>query len=114
MTTLKDRVNRAMRRGRVFAALCSERDYQESRANAAGTPEGEVRPHSVEEFVLYMESYLTEAREILSRTWTPDRSAPPAALHTLRKVTALGVACMEQHGAPMREGFEDSGSEFRR
>jgi len=25
--------------------------------------------------------------------------------HIMRKVTAMGVACMEQQGAPRREGF---------
>lgn len=28
------------------------------------------------------------------------------ALHWVRKVSALGVACMELRGAPLREGFE--------
>lgn len=87
----------------VYAALDSERAYQERRAQEAGTLPGAVRPHSVEEFVLYMDDYMTELKRQLSRTWTADRSAPPEALATLRKVTALGVAAMEQHGAPLRE-----------
>jgi len=93
-------------RDEVYAAIDSERDYQNSRGNAAGTPDGEVRPHSTEEFVLYMEDYMHELRNQLSRIWTKDRSAPPVALDTLRKVVAMGVAAMEQHGAQQRAGFE--------
>jgi len=89
-------------RQEVYHAIDTERDYQEAKAHANGTPSDEVRPHSFEEFVLYMEDYLDEARHQVSRVWTPDRSAPPEALHTLLKVVALGVAAMEQHGAPRR------------
>lgn len=89
-------------RADVYAALDSEREYQERKAVMAGTVPGEVRPHSVEEFVLYMEDYMHELRHQLSRTWTPDRKATKEMLDTLRKVTALGVAAMEQHGAPRR------------
>lgn len=87
-------------REQVYDALDSEREYQRRRALVAGKP-GEAQ-HSVEEFVLYMDDYMRELKTQLARTWTPDGSAPTAALDTLRKVTALGVACMEQHGAPLR------------
>jgi len=86
----------------VYASLDSEREYQEQCAVRAGTVPGTVRPHSVEEFALYMEDYLHELRHQLSRNWTPDRKPTTQMLDTLRKVTALGVACMEQHGAPHR------------
>ncbi len=86
----------------VYRAIDGEREYQEGRAVEAGTIPGNVRPHSVEEFVLYMDDYMTELKHQLSRIWTSDRSAPPEALDTLRKVTALGVACMEQNGVKFR------------
>lgn len=87
-------------RNDVYAALDSERDYQEMRKQRDdGQPF-----HSVEEFLLYMEDYLHEARSVASRTWGPD--AKPKTLEVLRKVVALGVACMEIHGAPQRAGFE--------
>lgn len=92
-------------RSEVYDAIDSERDYQNYKAFQNGTAPDEARPHSVEEFVLYMEDYMRELRTQLSRTWTPDRKAPKEALDTLRKVVALGVAAMEQHGAPRREGF---------
>lgn len=89
-------------RAEVFDAINSERAYQRSRAIQSGKPD--EAPHSIEEFALYMEDYLREAITQLARTWTPTGQVP-AALDTIRKVTALGVACMEQHGAPRREGF---------
>ena len=87
-------------RADVYAALDSERDYQEMRVKrdqGAGF-------HSTEEFLLYMDYYLTETKKIATTTWGPE--AKPAILEFIRKVTALGVACMEQHGAPQRKGFE--------
>lgn len=93
-----------MNRREVYEAIDSERRYQRSRAEAvSGSGSGE-HLHSVEEFVLYMDDYLTELKHQLSRTWIPTGEVH-AALNTLRKVTALGVAAMEQHGAPRREGF---------
>lgn len=84
----------------VVASLASERAYQEMRkVRDSGAPE-----HSVEDFILFMEDYLHEARHVASRTWGPD--AKGKTLEILRKVTGLGVACMEAHGAPQREGFE--------
>ena len=94
-------------RQQVYEAIDSERAYQVSRAESvsgAGTGEHE---HSVEEYLIYMEDYLTELRHQVARTWTPSGNAAEnvTVLDTLRKVTALGVACMEQHGAPRRGGF---------
>lgn len=85
-------------RAKVYAAIDSERDYQDNRWNAATTPtEGK---HSVGEFIIFMEDYLREAKTQLSRQGEPKASQD--ALNTLRKVLGLGVACMEQNGAPER------------
>lgn len=79
----------------VYAALDGEREYQnENTTSSAGR-------HSVGEFVVFMDNYLHEAKAQLSRMAEP--AATEAALHTIRKITAMGVACMEQNGAPMRE-----------
>jgi hypothetical protein len=90
-------------REEVYKAIDSERNYQTTRGEAAGTAPETLRPHSVEEFILYMQDYIREITTQLSRTWTLDRAAPPEALDTLRKITALGVTAMEQHGAPLRK-----------
>lgn len=86
-------------RQEVYAAIDSERVYQLKRALESGKTD--EAPHTAEEFALYMLDYLNEAIHQMARTWTPDGKVP-AALDTIRKVTALGVACMEQHGAPRR------------
>lgn len=86
-------------RDEVYDVLDGERAYQETRWNA-DTTENEGR-HVVAEWVLYMEHYLNLAKQALSTQ--PEPSAQLQALHIVRKVTALGVACMEQNGAPQRE-----------
>lgn len=82
----------------VIDALVSEEAYCAARW-PQGTPNG--RPHnerSIDEWVLYMEDYIAEARR------QSVRGDEAAALHTIRKVTNLGANCMKQHGAPLREG----------
>jgi hypothetical protein len=85
-------------RAEVYAAIDSERDYQDMRKHRDSGAE----THSPEEFLLYMQDYLTEAVHAAARLWGPE--AKPKIMEIVRKVTALGVACMEQHGAPKRPG----------
>ncbi len=83
-------------REEVYAAIDSEREYQgkwEVESESKGL-------HSIEEFFIYVEDYVLEAKHILSRESI--QTARPKALNIMRKVTALGVAAMEQHGAPKR------------
>jgi len=86
-------------RNEVYAAIDSEREYQDRKGVHASKAPHE---HGIESFIVYMEDYLAEARKQASRIWTEDGRAAPVVLDTIRKVTALGVACMEQHGAPSR------------
>lgn len=88
-------------RQEVYAAIDSERDYQEMRMVRDGSTASSEHPHTPEEFLLYMEHYVHLAREAASTIWGPE--AKPAILNIIRKVTALGVACMEANGAPRRE-----------
>lgn len=85
-------------RQEVYAAIDGERDYQDQRWN--GTTTSTAGKHSVAEFVLFMDDYLREAKTHLSRNGEPEASV--VALITLRKIIGMGVACMEQHGAPLR------------
>lgn len=82
----------------VYAAIDTERDYQDRKWNPGTTSTG--GQHSVTEFLVYMRDYVDEALHHVSRN--PDPGASAVALDGIRKVTALGVACMEQHGAPRR------------
>lgn len=86
-------------REQVYAAIDSERDYQDAKGVAHG---GAAHTHELESYALYMDDYLREFKTQLSRTWVADGKPPIEALNTLRKVTALGVAAMEEHGAPRR------------
>lgn len=82
-------------RQEVFAAINSERRYQTKWDSAESQ-----NIHTETEFVLFMEDYLMEAKHLLSRNAAED--VRKEVLDTIRKVTSLGVACMEQHGAPQR------------
>jgi len=81
----------------VYKAIDSERTYQEERWGD--------RFHSVTEYILYMEHHLELARQLAS---TQDQGVPVHhndTLDCIRKVAALGVVCMEENGAPHREGY---------
>jgi hypothetical protein len=78
-------------RAEVYAAIDSERDYQERRWGDAGCN------HEIAAWITYMRSYLDEAANLASRN-----SPETIALDCIRKVTAMGVRCMEEHGAPKR------------
>lgn len=87
-------------REKVYEVLDGERDYQTKwdTAESQGL-------HETGAFILFMEHYLAEARELES-TRENGNNAPfvgEGSLDFVRKVTALGVACMEQNGAPPRE-----------
>lgn len=85
---------RGIARSEVYDAIDSERDYQLVRWGI----KGEDAKHSVGDFLTYMDDYLNEAKHRASR-----EDGNSGALEVLRKVVALGVACMEQHGAPKRQ-----------
>jgi hypothetical protein len=80
----------------VYAAIDSERDYHERRWVDARTG---GKNHEIAAWITYMRAYIDEAAGIASHA-----SPETAALDSIRKVCSLGVACMEEHGAPMRNG----------
>lgn len=86
-------------RQEVYAVIDGERDYQDARWNQNTTSTGGV--HSVTEFLVFMQSYLNQAIDQVSRNAEPEASQ--MALDTIRKLTALGVVCMEQNGVVNRE-----------
>lgn len=89
----------SIQRQEAYDAIDSERAYQEMRKSR----DNGAKQHSVDEFVLYMDVYLDEAKRLAATTWGPD--VQNKVLDFIRKVTALGVACMEENGAPRREGY---------
>lgn len=88
-------------RQEVYAALDSERAYQQSRWNETTTTSKGF--HSFSEWLAYMDYYIGLAKKELATRARQD--AYPDVAHIMRKITAMGVAAMEDHGAPKREGF---------
>jgi len=83
-------------RQEVYTAIDTERDYQKKWEKSDSKGE-----HSFSEWFAYMDDYILEAKHILAREMQQD--AYPKVQHIMRKVTAMGVAAMEQLGAPPRE-----------
>ena len=87
-------------RNEVYTVIDSERDYQDSlKADRTASPTDGTRSieHSVGDFLTMMSFYMREAQT----AWTVCPSDKPA-LSSIRKIAAIAVNCMEQHGAPKR------------
>lgn len=94
-TVMKFPLERVM----VFNAINSERDYQDKKWGntfSGGRPGDGWR--SVDEYVTYIAGYASELLQVASHS-----SDQQAKLNLVRKVAGLCVACMEQHGAPLRK-----------
>jgi hypothetical protein len=87
-----------MTREQAYEVIDTEREYQEKIwSNLNKTINN---PSS---FILWMEEYLSMARSIASkRDETKGTEGCAAIMEMLRKVTALGVACIEINDAPKR------------
>lgn len=86
------------RRIAVYDAIDSERDYQDAKWGASassGNPGAGER--TLDEFALYILGYAQDLAVFASHCLEKDDK-----LDRVRKVAALCVACMEQHGAPHR------------
>lgn len=82
-------------RAEVYAAIDSEREYQ----NALGPDRRAASENrfSVGDWLVMMKVYVDKALV----AWT-DNPGTDAAMNAIRKVSAIGVAAMEEHGAPKR------------
>ena len=81
------------KRSEVYAAIDSERSYQDklSPARTNGIP------HTVGDYVTMLQQYQNE----LVAAWTKN-AGDQSALHVMRKIAGIAVHCMEDHGAPHR------------
>ena len=79
-------------RKEVYAVIDRERDYQDSLWPHDGLPS------SIGEAVLMLEEYASLAR----KSWTNETAPEVGTLDIIRKIAAIGVRCMEDHGAPER------------
>ncbi len=90
-----------MKRREVYQLLDEERDYQE----------GKFPGHRHE-----LGAYFTLLQFLLRKaiySWAGD-SNDEKALSNLRKLVALGIACLEEHGAPSRVAEEDEKRQMAR
>lgn len=83
-----------MQREEIYKILDGERDYQEDRWGG----EDHNRKHEIASWILYMEHYLTQAREIASMN-----GDETLALDKIRGVVAMGIACFEIYGVSARK-----------
>ena len=87
-------------RNDVYRAIDTERWYQDHlKKDRTATPTDGTRSveHSVGDFITMLSFYLREAQT----AWTANPGDAPA-LNTVRKIAAIAVNCIEQHGAPRR------------
>lgn len=83
-------------REQVFAAINTERAYQDAQLGNSKRHEGQPAM-TPGEYILCMEKCLADAR---AAWYCPDGGV--ACLADIRKVASLGVSCMELYGAPVR------------
>ncbi len=86
--------DRGNRRAVVYSVIDGERDYQESLPDSRTDGANKT----VGDYIVMAERYMRKAID----DWT-DNPGNTQALHQLRKVAAICVRCMEEHGAPFRE-----------
>jgi hypothetical protein len=89
-----------MKREDVYKLIDGEREYQNQRWINDQMPSG-THVHTPEEWIVYMEDYLAEAKHILSRNEAP--GCYKEAMDIIRKVTAMGIAAMEQNETQPRK-----------
>lgn len=85
----RDVKGEAATRREVYDALDSELLYQLIKFGD--------NPHEIDAFATYIRQYSTTLDAVCTHA-TPDQK-----LEFVRKIGALAVRCMEQHGAPLRE-----------
>jgi hypothetical protein len=86
-------------RPQVYEAIEHERNYQDAKWNPRTTASGGV--HSTTEWLVYLDDYIREAKFLVTRNADPEANV--MALHVIRKVAAMAVACMEQNGCHTRD-----------
>jgi hypothetical protein len=76
----------------VYAAVDGERYYQDQKWGKEEEP-------SIGDYLTFIRVHLREAERLLS---AHALDSSHYTLHEIRKITALGVACMERHGIETR------------
>ena len=87
-------------RVRVYQAIDSERIFQDS---FAISDREYHETHTLGEFILMLNQYAAQAMDKWTHHKDKDGGGFPDSLHEVRKIAAIAVRCMEQHGAPERD-----------
>ena len=85
-----------MVRDMVYKIINQEREYQDNLSEER--TDGHI--HSVGEELILLNVYLRKAMD----AWA-DNPGDTYALDQIRKIAAIAVRCMENHGAPPRANF---------
>lgn len=80
-------------RAEVYKVIDGEREYQ----NNLGGSRTDGSPKSVGDYIMMLDYYLSHAKE----AWV-NNPGIKMAMHDVRKIAAIAVRCMEEHGAPPR------------
>lgn len=80
----------------IYKSIDRERKYQDSKWSPEGRPNSDENT-PISAWLIYMEQMLNRAKDSIYKLdeW--------GAMGNIRKLTALGVACMEYNEAPSRE-----------
>lgn len=76
----------------ALRVIGEERAYQDGKWGTL-----EQHPHELGAWLLIMEDIIADARKVYR-----SKQGDKAALHEVRKLLAVGIACAEQHGLPGR------------
>jgi len=87
-----------MKRTEVYKLIDGERDYQDKKWGSESN--SRHSNHSIEEWLMYIEDYLNEAKHILTREFYNE--CDQKSMNIMRKIAAMAVCAIEQHGADAR------------
>lgn len=96
----------------VYGLKCSTKNQEEALEAVIGERLFQDRKWgTIQERPREVGTYLTLMRKILGDAEKAycESIGDTSALHELRKVLAVGLACLEQYGAPSRRAINDSG-----
>lgn len=85
-------------REEVYRLIDGEREYQNERWSEDTTDS--AGKHTPTEWLLYIDYYVQLAKA--SASTKPEQICRPEVMGIIRKIAAMGVAAMEQNGAPAR------------
>lgn len=87
-----------MERSEVYELIDRERDYQERLGIERSESVAQKRTLEVAEYITMLDAYVRKA----ANAWT-FHPGSELALAEIRKIAAIAVRCMENHGAPERK-----------